>query len=88
MTLISSDSGSDNNDMGHWHSLNFTGCRGNTKRQRHATLAFLRIDMRHQEPPSRAQEGETGGLFFLRGRSQSIESPQGVRLQAYLASNN
>ena len=40
--------------MGHWHFLNSTGDRGNIKRQRHATLAFLRIDMQHQHPPSRA----------------------------------
>ena len=26
----------------------------NIKRQRHATLAFLKIDIRHQDPPSRA----------------------------------
>ena len=27
---------------------------GNNKRQRHETLAFPKIDMQHQDPPSRA----------------------------------
>ena len=51
MTLINSDIGSNNNsDLGHLHYLNLTGDRGRIKRQRHATLAFLKIDMRHQDP--------------------------------------
>ena len=40
--------------MGQWHFLNSTGDMGNNKRQRHATLSFLEIDMRHQDPLSRA----------------------------------
>ena len=36
--------------MEHWHSLNSTGDRESIKRQRHATLAFLKIDLRHQDP--------------------------------------
>ena len=40
--------------MGHCKFLNSTGDMGNNKRQRHATLAFLKIDMRHQDLPSRA----------------------------------
>ena len=40
--------------MGHGHFLNSTGDKGGIKRQRHVTLAFLKIDMRHQDPPSRA----------------------------------
>ena len=41
-------------DMGHCKFLNLTGGMGNNKRQRHVTLAFLKIDMRHQDLPSRA----------------------------------
>ena len=48
--------------MGLWHFLNSTGDMGNNKRQRHATLTFLKIDMRHQDPPSRAS---TGGMKRL-----------------------
>ena len=33
-------------DMGHRHFLDSTGDMGNNKGQRHATLAFLKIDMR------------------------------------------
>ena len=40
--------------MGHGHLLNLTGDKGNFKRQRHAALSFLKIDMRHQAPLSRA----------------------------------
>ena len=38
-------------DMGYWHFLNSTGDSGNIKQQRHETLVFLKIDMRHQDPP-------------------------------------
>ena len=34
---------------------------GKNKRHRHATLAFLKIDMRHGDPPSRAPLGGGGG---------------------------
>ena len=40
--------------MGHGHLLSATGDKGNIKRHRHAKLAFLKIDMRHQDPRSRA----------------------------------
>ena len=33
--------------------LDSTWDNGNVKRQRHATLAFLKIVMRHQDPPSK-----------------------------------
>ena len=39
-------------DIGHF--LNSTCNIGEKKRQGHATLAFLKIDMRHRDPPSRA----------------------------------
>ena len=53
MTLINSDIGSKiivTLNMGHLHILNLTE-QGNIKRQRHVTLAFRKIDMRHQPPP-------------------------------------
>ena len=40
--------------MGHGHFLNSTGDKGSIKRQRYATLAFLKIDIRHKDSPSRA----------------------------------
>ena len=54
MTLSDSDIGKndDYSDMGFWHFLNSTGDRGNIKQQRHVTLAFPKIDMRRQDPPS------------------------------------
>ena len=55
MTLSDSDIGANiYSDMGHWHFLNSTGDIGNDRLQRHAALAFLKIDMRHQDPLSRA----------------------------------
>ena len=58
MDLSDSDMGpKKDSDMGHGHFLNSTGNKGNIKRQRLATLAFLKIDMRHQDPPSRAPIG-------------------------------
>ena len=48
MALSDSDIGSNNSDMGHWHFLYSTGDRGNIKRQRHATLAFLKIYIQHR----------------------------------------
>ena len=54
MTLSDSNIGKNNDcsDMGLWHFLNSTGDRGNIKQQIHVTLAFLKIDMRRQDPPS------------------------------------
>ena len=46
--------------MGHWHFLNSTGDRGNINRQRRATLPFLKIDMQHQDPQSRAPVSSMG----------------------------
>ena len=43
-------------DMRHDHFLNSTGDMGINKRERHATLAFLKIDRRHGHPPSRAPQ--------------------------------
>ena len=37
-----------------WDMSNSTGDKGNFKRQRHARLPFLKIDMQHQDPPFRA----------------------------------
>ena len=41
-------------DMRHDNFLNSTGDMGINKQQRHATLAFLKIDRRLGHPPSRA----------------------------------
>ena len=41
-------------DMRQGYFLNLTCDMAINKRQRHATLAFLKIDRRHQDPPSRA----------------------------------
>ena len=40
-------------DMRHDHFLNSTGDMRINKRQRHATLAFLKIDRRHGHPQSK-----------------------------------
>ena len=40
--------------MRHDHFLNSTGDMGIHKRQRHATLSFLKIDRGHGDPQSRA----------------------------------
>ena len=50
---------------------NLTGNKRNIKRQRHAILAFIRIDMRHQDPrqgPCGKAEGWElrGGLIWER----------------------
>ena len=37
--------------MGHIHFLNLTSDIEESKRQRHVTLPFLKIDMRHWGPP-------------------------------------
>ena len=37
--------------MGHIHFLNLTYDIEESKRQRHATLPFLKIDMQHRGPP-------------------------------------
>ena len=50
MTLSNSYIGSNNSsDMVQLHFLNSTGDRGNIKQQRYSTLAFLKIDMQHQD---------------------------------------
>ena len=41
-------------DMRHAHFLNLTCDKEENKRQRHVTLSFLKFDMRHGDPPSRA----------------------------------
>ena len=41
-------------DMRQAYFLNLTCDMAMNKRQRHATLAFLEIDRRHGDPPSRA----------------------------------
>ena len=46
--------GKKDSDMRHDYFLNSTYDIGGNKRQRHATLAFLKIDMRHRDPQSRA----------------------------------
>ena len=38
-------------DMRNDHFLNLTGDMGINKRQRHTTMAFLKIDRRHGHPP-------------------------------------
>ena len=56
MDLKYSDVGLKKDDIGHGHFFNSTGDKGNFKRQRHETLSFLKIDMRHGDAPSRALE--------------------------------
>ena len=46
--------GKQDSDMRHGYFLHSTCDMVENKGQRHATLAFLKIDMRHQDPPSRA----------------------------------
>ena len=46
--------GQEFSDMGHGNLLNSTRNQRNSKRQRHQTLEFIKIDMRHQDPTSRA----------------------------------
>ena len=41
-------------DIGHRVLFHTRGVMGGNMRQRHATLAFLSLDMRHQDPLSRA----------------------------------
>ena len=43
--------GKKDSDMRHDYFLNSTCDIGENKRQRHATETFLKIDMRHREPP-------------------------------------
>ena len=52
--------------MGHWHFLNSTGDKGNIKRQRHATLAFRKIDMRHGDP----HQGPHSGAHLIGRRGK------------------
>ena len=49
--------GTNYSDMGHSHFLNSTRDTVENKRQGHATLLFLKFDMRHWGPPSRAPKG-------------------------------
>ena len=49
-------------DMCHSLFLNSTCDMGINKRQRHATLAFLKIDRRHGDPPSRGDQRDSGGV--------------------------
>ena len=49
--------GTNYSDMGHSLFLNLTCNMGIYKRQRHAALAFLKIDRRHGNLPSRAPSG-------------------------------
>ena len=48
--------GKKDSDMRHGYFLNSTCDMVENKGQRHATLAFLKIDMQHQDPPSRAPQ--------------------------------
>ena len=52
--LVTRQGHKSHSDMRHEHFLNSTGDMGINKRQRHSTLAFLKIDRRHGHPPSRA----------------------------------
>ena len=63
MDLSNSDMGpKKDSDMGHDHFLYLTGEKGNIKRLRHVTLAFLNIDMRHQDFPIKGPYIYTSGL--------------------------
>ena len=56
MTLSDSDIGS--NNIVTWDiGISSTGDMGNFKEWRHATLAFLKFDMRHQDPPALPAKG-------------------------------
>ena len=50
----------------HGHFLNSTGEMGISKQQGHVTLAFLKICIRHQDPPSRAPMVYGPGRFEAR----------------------
>ena len=83
--------------MGHWSFLNSTGDRESIKRQRHVTLAFLKIDMRHQDLPSRAPitalENYIPTNFFKRGLMTifldraNAEISRKFRVMSYYKSN-
>ena len=45
------------------HFLNLTCNMGINKQQRHATLAFLKIDTRHGDPPSRAPQMDINAVL-------------------------
>ena len=47
--LVTQQGHKSHSDMQHDHFLNLTGDMGIKKRQRHVTLAFLKIDRRHQD---------------------------------------
>ena len=50
MDLSHSDMGPQKgSDTGHGHFVNSTGEEENFKQQRHATLPFLKIDIRHHD---------------------------------------
>ena len=73
-------------DMRHEHFLNWARDIVMSKQQGHATLSFLKIDMRHQDPPSRAPhlardpschsrplaEGGGASSFGTRPQGQSV----------------
>ena len=48
-------------NMRHGYFVNLTCDMGKNQRHRHAMLTFLKIDMRHGDPPSRAPLGGGGG---------------------------
>ena len=58
-------------DMEHCYFLSVTCDIEENKRQRHATLPFLEIDMRHWGPPSRAPvEAHLAGTpYYIHGKN-------------------
>ena len=63
--------GKKDTDMRHGYFLNLTCDMVENKGHRHPTLAFLKIDMQHQDPPSRAPTD----LCSLSGRKCQVRNP-------------
>ena len=51
--------------MGRWHLLISPWDRRNIKRQKHVTFVFLKIDMRHQDPPVKGPNTPLGSVNNL-----------------------
>ena len=65
-------------DMRQGYFLKSTGDIALNKRQRHATLAFLKIDRRHGDPPSRAPnlpfKSNTNGCLHLKQTRHTFDN--------------
>ena len=62
--------GKKDSDMRHGYFLNSTCDMVENKGQRHATLAFLKIDMQHQDSPSRAPVWSIRQLSWVTSKLQ------------------